>query len=60
MLQDTVTTATLIKAYSSEVQCVVTMAGHGGMQTDMVLEKELRVLHIDPRKAQGVCVLSIV
>ena len=25
---------------------------HGGMQADMVLEKELRVLHLDPKAAR--------
>ena len=29
---------------------------HGGMQADMVLEKELRVLHLDPQVAKGDCV----
>jgi hypothetical protein len=27
-----------------------------GMQADMVLEKELRVLHLDPQAAEGNCV----
>ena len=26
---------------------------HGGMQADMVLEKELRVLYLDPQAAEG-------
>ena len=26
---------------------------HGSMQADMVLEKELRVLHLDPKAAEG-------
>jgi hypothetical protein len=30
---------------------------HGGMQVDIVLEKELRVLHLDPQIAEGECVL---
>ena len=29
------------------------MAGHGGMQADMVLEKELSVLHLDPQAAEA-------
>ena len=35
----------------SEVQSVIIMAGHGSMQADMVLEKELRVLRFDPQEA---------
>ena len=31
----------------SEVQSIITMAGHGSVQASMVLEKELRVLHLD-------------
>ena len=31
--------------YSSEVQSVIIMVGHGGVQADMVLEKALRILH---------------
>ena len=34
----------------SEVYSIIIMGGHGGMQADMVLEKELRVekeLHLD-------------
>ena len=35
-------------AYSSEVESIVIIGGkHGNMQADMVLEKELRVLHLD-------------
>ena len=26
---------------------------HGSMQADMMLEKELRVLHLDPQAAEG-------
>ena len=33
----------------SEAQSIIIMAGHGGMQADMVLEKDLRVLHLDPQ-----------
>lgn len=29
------------------------MAGHGVMQTDIVLEKELGVLHLDPQAIEG-------
>ena len=49
------TTVTFIKetfnwvAYSSEVLSIIIMVGHGRKQTDMVLEKELRVLHLDPK-----------
>ncbi|KAL6091852.1 hypothetical protein STEG23_032202, partial [Scotinomys teguina] len=32
--------------YSSEVQSIIIMVGLGSMQADMVLEKELRVLHL--------------
>ena len=28
------------------------MVGHGGMSVDMVLEKELRRLHLDPKAAE--------
>jgi hypothetical protein len=30
------------------------MMGHGWMQADMVLEKELRVLYLDSQAAEGV------
>ena len=30
-----------------EIQSIIIMVGHGGMQADMVLEKELRVLFFD-------------
>ena len=30
-------------------------AGHGGMQAGMVLEKELRVLHLDPQEQKQLC-----
>ena len=58
------TMASLIKeyinwgAYSSEVRSIIIMVGHGGIQADMVLEKELRVLHPDPQAA-GVCLLGL-
>ena len=29
---------------------------HGSLQADMVLEKELRVLHLDQQAAEGDCV----
>jgi hypothetical protein len=29
---------------------------HGRLQADMVLEKELKVLHLDPQAARGDCV----
>ena len=32
--------------YSSEALFITIMMGHGGMQTDMVLEKELKILYI--------------
>ena len=48
------TMATLIKeniylelAYSSEVQSIIIMVGHGSILADMVLGKELRASHID-------------
>jgi hypothetical protein len=28
---------------------------HGTMKADMVLQKELRVLHLDPQAAEGNC-----
>jgi hypothetical protein len=30
---------------------------HGSMQTSMVLEKKLRVLHLDLQAAEGNCIL---
>ena len=33
----------------SEVYSIEIMAGHGGTQADTVLEKELRVLHLNPQ-----------
>ena len=36
-------------AYSSEIQSITIMVEHGNMQAHMVLEKELRVLHLDPQ-----------
>lgn len=38
-------------AYSSEVQSIV-LVGRGSMQADMVLQKERRILYLDP-KARG-------
>lgn len=32
------------------------MAGHGGMQAPIVLGKEPRVLYLDAKAAEGVCV----
>lgn len=34
----------------SEVQSIIYLHGkkHGGVQADMMLEKELRILHLDP------------
>jgi hypothetical protein len=29
---------------------------HGSIQADMVLEKEMRALHLDPQAAEGDCV----
>ena len=41
-------------AYSSEAQSFnLTMRGHDHMQTAMVLEKELRALHLDLEAAEG-------
>jgi hypothetical protein len=31
------------------------MVAHGGMRADIVLEKKLRVLHLDPSAAGGDC-----
>lgn len=39
--------------YSSDVQPIILMAVHGDEQTDRVLEKELRVLQLDPQGAEG-------
>ena len=33
-------------AYSSEVQFIITMVGHSGVQEDMVVEKDPRFLHL--------------
>lgn len=62
MLQrHTLKPATLIKekiylglGYSSEVSSIIILIG--GMQAVLVLEKELRVLHLDPQSVEGVCV----
>ena len=32
------------------------MVQHGGVPADMVLEKELTVLHLDQQAAEGICV----
>jgi len=59
------TTATLIKenislglAYSSQ-GLVHYHHGrkHGGLQTGMVLEKEMRILHLHLKAAEGDCIL---
>ena len=34
-------------AYSSEIQFIIIMVEHGNTQADMVLEKKLRVLHLE-------------
>jgi hypothetical protein len=58
------TTATLIKENIS-LGLVYSFRGsvhyhhgrkHGGVQADILLEKELRVLHFDPKVAEGHCV----
>ena len=58
------TTATLMKANVS-LELAYRFRGlvhyhhsrkHGSIQADMVLEKELRVLHLDPQAAEGDCV----
>ena len=57
------TIATLIKEKTfnwgllrvSEVYSIIIMAGHSSVQADMVLQKDLRVLHLDPQRA-GDCV----
>jgi hypothetical protein len=33
---------------------------HGGVQADMVLKMELRVLHLDPKATEGVCAILTV
>ena len=33
-----------------EVQSIIIMVGHGSVQADMVLEKELGVLHLDQQE----------
>jgi hypothetical protein len=41
------------QAYSSEIQSGYHHGGkHGSIQADMVLEKELRVLHLDAKAAR--------
>ena len=37
----------------SEASCIIIMVRHGGAQADMVLERELRVLHLDPQILGG-------
>ena len=41
-------------AYSAEAWFIVIMVGHGDMQADTVLEKELRVLHLAYRTQEVV------
>lgn len=36
-------------AYISEVQSIIIIVRHGDMQADMVLERELRLLCLDPQ-----------
>ena len=56
------TTATLIKENWGSlfnIQFLIIMAGHGGMQAGMVLEKELRVLHLAGNRRGSVTVGGI-
>lgn len=39
--------------YSSEVQLVIIMVGHGSTQAGMMLKKELRFLHVDLQAAEA-------
>ena len=40
-------------AYSSEVQSIIIVMGHGSMQADKMLGKELRVLHLVQATGSG-------
>ena len=61
------TTATLTKenislglAYSSEVQSIIVMGRkHESMQADMVSEKELRALHLDPHATESTLCIAL-
>ena len=46
-------------AYSSEVQFIIIMVEHDSVQADMMLERELRVLHLDFQAVEA-STLSIV
>lgn len=35
--------------YSSEFQSFIIVVGHGGLPTDVVLEKDLRIVYLDPK-----------
>lgn len=54
--------ATLIKDISlglptlSEVQSIISMAGNSDTHGRQLLEKEMRVLHLDPQAVEGDCV----
>ena len=38
------------KAYVFRGSVIIIMVQQGGVQADMVMEKELRVIHLDPQK----------
>ena len=40
-------------AYSSEAQSIIIMVGHGGMLADILLERELRILHFEQATGSG-------
>ena len=37
------------------VQSIIIMVGHGSMQADVMLKKEMRLLHFDPQSTEGDC-----
>ena len=54
--RDTMATATLIKeSISLGLVHPLSWWVHGSVQADMVLEKELRVLHLDEQITEGIC-----
>lgn len=41
-----------LTGWLTEVQSIIIIVGHGGRQADKMLEKELRVLHLDQPTAE--------
>lgn len=43
----------IVVAYRSKIQSIAIMVERGSVQADMVLERELRVLHLAPAAGSG-------